>query len=485
HEACNQVAHGLRALGVKTGDAIAVMTPNCAAVPQIYLAAAQVGLYYVPINSHLVGPEVAYILRDSGAKAFFTHEKVAEAAKAAIRESGIDPKGCFAVGKVDGCRDFESVKAGRPAAPPSDRTAGTAMNYTSGTTGRPKGVRRPLPPIDADTMAANFASFLMLFGIMPRDNHVHLVVSPLYHTAVLNFCMNSLHMGHTTVLMDKWTPEGMLDKVQRYKVTHTHMVPTQFNRLLQLPEETRKKYDVSSFRQVIHGAAPCSIETKRKMLDWWGPVVTEYYSASEGGGTTCTAEQWLRKPGSVGTPWPISQIKIVDDDGKECAPKTVGTVYIKMGDHRFEYHGDKGKTHKAWREDGFFTVGDAGYLDEDGYLFLVDRKSDMIISGGQNIYPAEIEAVLQNHPKVGDVAVFGIPDEDWGEQVKAVVEPIEGEKASPALAEEILAYAKENLASYKRPKSVDFVDALPRDPNGKLFKRKLRDPYWAGRDKAI
>jgi long-chain acyl-CoA synthetase len=300
----------------------------------------------------------------------------------------------------------------------------------------------------------------------------------------LNFCTYHLHNGDAVVLMDKWTPEGMLAAVEREKVTSSHMVPTHFSRLLGLPDEIKKKYDLSSLRQVIHSAAPCPVEVKRRMLEWWGPRIFEYYAASEGGGTLATPDDWLRKPGTVGKAWPLSTIKIFDDGGVECAPGAVGTVYMKMADFKFEYHKDRKKTDAAWK-DGLFTVGDAGYLDADGFLFLCDRKSDMIISGGVNIYPAEIEGVLVTHPKVRDVAVFGIPDDDWGEQVKAVVEVQADVVAGPALVEELRAFCGERLARHKIPRTIDFVDALPRDPNGKLFKRKLRDPYWVGRDRQI
>jgi long-chain acyl-CoA synthetase len=301
----------------------------------------------------------------------------------------------------------------------------------------------------------------------------------------MTFGMNSLHMGHTVVLMDKWGAEETLRMGERYKCTTSHMVPTMFHRMLALPEETRKKYDVSSWTHVIHAAAPCPVEIKKKMLEWWGPTIYEYYAATEGGGTLVTPDEWVKKPGTVGKPWPISEVKIFDDEGKELPPNEVGTVWMSMGaDRGFEYHKDKEKTDQTFREN-FFTVGDAGYIDEDGFLFLVDRKSDMIISGGVNIYPAEIESVLLTHPKVGDAAVFGIPHDDWGEEVKAVVEPAEGIEPEPALADELMAFATERLAKYKLPKTIDFVPELPRDPNGKLYKRKLRDPYWEGREKAI
>jgi long-chain acyl-CoA synthetase len=254
--------------------------------------------------------------------------------------------------------------------------------------------------------------------------------------------------------------------------------------MLQLPDDVKAKYDVSSMTHAIHAAAPCPVDTKRKMLDWWGPTIWEYYAATEGGGTVASPEDWLKKPGTVGKPWPISEIVVFDDDGNRMPAGEVGTVWMRMGEHRFEYHGDKEKTDKSWR-DGYFTVGDAGYLDEDGYLFLSDRKADMIISGGVNIYPAEIEAVILQHPDVNDAAVFGIPNEDWGEEVKAAIQLVDGVEAGPQAEQSILEFCAGKLAKYKTPRSIDFVQDFPRDPNGKVYKRRLRDPYWAGRDRAI
>jgi long-chain acyl-CoA synthetase len=310
------------------------------------------------------------------------------------------------------------------------------------------------------------------------------VTSPNYHTAVTTFGGNALHAGHTLVFMDKWQPEETLGKIEKYGVTHTHMVPTQFHRMLALPDDVRAKYDVSSMKWAIHAAAPCPVDVKRKMLDWWGPVIYEYYAATEGGGTLATPEQWLEHPGTVGTAWPISTLRIVDDEGNDVETGTPGTVYMKMDTAQFEYKGDKAKTEEN-RLEGFFTVGDIGYLTDDGYLFLCDRKSDMIISGGVNIYPAEIEGEILTNPKVADAAVFGIPDDDWGEQIKAVVELAPGVEPGDELAEEILEYLRPRLAKYKWPKTIDFSDALPREPTGKLLKRKLRDPYWEGRERAI
>jgi long-chain acyl-CoA synthetase len=504
----NQLVHGLRALGLQPGDAIASVLPNGVAPVELFLAATQAGWYLTPINFHLTGPEIAYIVADCEAKAFFCHERFADAGRAAMEEldnpragslrSPLDlPAGSlrspldlpkearFAVGgPIEGFRSIDELVEGQPTDAPVARTAGATMHYTSGTTGRPKGVRRKLPEADVDTNAEMNSLFLMLFGIPPREGNVHLVTSPNYHTAVTTFGGNALHAGHTLVFMDKWSPEETLEKIERYRVTHTHMVPTQFHRMLALPDDVRAGYDVSSMRWAIHAAAPCPVDVKRKMLDWWGPVIYEYYAATEGGGTLATPEQWLEHPGTVGTAWPISTLRIVDDEGRDCPPGTPGTVYMKMDTAEFEYKGDKAKTEEN-RLEGFFTVGDVGYLTEDGYLFLCDRKSDMIISGGVNIYPAEIEGEILTHPKVADAAVFGIPDDDWGEQIKAVIELAPGVEASDELAEELLEYLRPRLAKYKWPKSIDFTDALPREPTGKLLKRKLRDPYWEGRERAI
>jgi long-chain acyl-CoA synthetase len=480
----NSYARGLQALGLESGDAIVVLQPNGDELVAAYFAAIQAGLYVVVVNWHLVGSEVAYILSDSGAKAFLAHKQFADVAKAAADKVDIPARARFAVGDVDGFRRIEELGAGERDGRPANRTAGSPMLYTSGTTGRPKGVRRPLSGADPDQVPFASTWFFGIFGLAPFDDHVHLCGSPLYHTAVLNFVAISIQLGHTAVLMDRWDPEDMLRLIERHRVTHSHMVPTQFRRLLALPADVRARYDVSSLRNMIHGAAPCPLEVKRQMLDWWGPVVTEYYAATEGGGTVITGADWRCKPGSVGRPWPGSTIKVFDDSGSELPVGEVGTVYMKMGDSSFEYHKDKAKTEKA-RVGDLFTLGDVGHLDEDGYLYLHDRKADLIISGGVNIYPAEIEGELIMHPKVADVAVFGVPHEDWGEEIKAIVQPADGAEPGDALTAEILEYARARLAKFKLPKSVDYLAELPRDPNGKLYKRKLRDPYWADRTHAI
>jgi long-chain acyl-CoA synthetase len=480
----NQLTSALRERGVDAGDGIAALVPNGIAPIELCLAALQAGWYYTPVNWHFTAPEIAYIVRDTGAKAFFVHERFAAAGTAAADEAGVPADARFSYGPVPGFMPVSSLRAGQPTTPPEGRTTGAAMHYTSGTTGRPKGVRRPLIGLDPDVTADLLTGLLQFFGITEGQPNVHLVTSPNYHTAVTTFGGTALNFGHTLVCMDSWDARRALELVEQYRVTNTHMVPTQFKRMLSLPAQERAKYDVSSMRWLIHAAAPCPVPIKREMLDWWGPCIYEYYAATEGGGTLVTPAEWLRKPGTVGKAWPTSEVIVVDEDGVECPAGVPGTVYMKMGAIEFEYFGDAAKT-AAGRLREFFTVGDIGYLDEDGFLFLCDRKSDMIISGGANIYPAEIEAAIVIHPKVADVAVFGIPDDEWGEQVKAVVQPAEGVPPSDELAAEILASLEGRLAKMKWPKSIDFVAELPRDPSGKLLKRRLRDPFWAGRGTAI
>jgi long-chain acyl-CoA synthetase len=344
-------------------------------------------------------------------------------------------------------------------------------------------VQRAVTKMDPEMQASLFGANLTRYDIEPGGDAVHLVTSPMYHMSPLSFGYFSLHFEHTVVLMERWDAERALQLIERYRVTDVAMVPTQLHRLMQLPEDVRERYDVSSLRQVIHAAAPCPLDLKQRLFDWLGPVIYEFYGATEGGGTLAKPHDWLAHPGTVGKPWPGADVKILDDDGNELPPRTVGTVYLKlMGD--FSYKGDPGKT-AANRWGDYFTVGDIGELDDDGFLYLRDRKIDMIISGGVNVYPAEIEAALLSHPNVGDAAVFGIPHDDWGEEVKAVVEPAPGVEPSPALGADLLAYCESRLARYKCPRTIDFTDAMPRDPNGKLYKRTLRDPYWVGRERSI
>ncbi|MFI7113299.1 acyl-CoA synthetase [Nonomuraea sp. NPDC050227] len=484
----NRLVHGLRELGLEPGDGICGLVPNGADGLVLYLAALQAGWYYTPINWHLTGPEIGYIVSDSEAKAFFVHPRfLQEGARGA---EAIEPHRRFLLGDgggdggQDGFRPAGELTAGQPDTAPPGRTAGATMHYTSGTTGRPKGVRRTLSGLDPDDGAELMTFLLGLFGITAGPPNAHLVTSPSYHTAVTQFGGSALHMGHTLVYMDRWDAEETLRLCERYRVTNSHMVPTHFKRLLALPEATRAKYDLSSLKWMIHAAAPCPVPVKWAMFEWWGDCIYEYYAATEGGGTLATPEGWKAHPGTVGSAWPISELLIADDEGEPVPTGTPGTIYMKMMGVPFEYKGDPDKT-AANRLKDYFTVGDIGYLDEDGFLFLCDRKADMIISGGTNIYPAEIENELMVHPKVADVAVFGIPDDDWGEQIKAVVEPAPGVAPGPELAAELIASLEGRLARMKWPKSVDFIAEMPREPNGKLLKRKLRAPYWEGHDRAI
>ncbi len=359
------------------------------------------------------------------------------------------------------------------------------MHYTSGTTGRPKGVKRRLADFDPDTMAELFTGFFSLFGIPHREGNVHLCTSPNYHTAVTTFAGNALHSGHQVVFMDKWDPEGTLERIERYRCTHTHMVPTQFHRMLQLPDEVKERYDVSSMRWAIHAAAPCPVDVKRRMLDWWGPVIWEYYGATEGGGTTATPEDWLKYPGTVGSPWAISELKITDDDGSVLPAGEPGTVWMKMAGQDFEYKGDKAKTDANHDAEGFFTVGDIGYLNDDGFLFLCDRKSDMIIAGGVNIYPAEIEGELLEPPAGRRCRRVRHPRSRHGRADQG------GRRAHRRGRRRRHPAGLDHGAPRRTPGQVqvapliDFVDELPREPTGKLLKRQLRDPYWEGQESQI
>jgi long-chain acyl-CoA synthetase len=478
----DRYGRGFQALGLTAGDTVAALLPNGVTALAVYFAAIETGLYVVPVNWHQVAAEVGYILGDSAAGVLVAHERFAGAAGQAADLAGVKHR--FAVGTVPGFEPLGRLGDDGPDERPSPRTHGAPMLYTSGTSGRPKGVRRPLTGADPDDAAATAAWFFRLFGLAPFDGHVHLCGSPLYHTAVLNFATISIQLGHPVVLMDGWDPEEALRLIELHRVTHTHTVPTQLRRMLALPGEVRARYDTGSLRAVIHSAAPCPPQVKRQMIEWLGPVIVEYYAATEGGGTLIGSPEWLRKPGSVGLPWPGSQVRVLDRAGHEVAPGQQGLVYMRMGTSSFSYLGDDDKT-RAARAGDLFTVGDVGYLDEDGYLFLCDRSGDVIISGGVNIYPAEIEAELSCHPAVADAAVFGIPHDDWGEEVKAVVEPAAGAQPGAALTDELLTFLAGRVARFKLPRTIDYTAQLPRDPNGKLYKRRLRDPYWAGRERAI
>ncbi len=468
----NQIVHGLRQEGMVAGDVVAVSLPNCRAWFEYYLAAMQAGWYVVPVNNHLTAPEASYLVADSGARVFVAHERNAEVARAVADATGIAASRLMSVGEIAGFRDHESAWRDAPTTLPTERSTGALMYYTSGTTGRPKGIRRTAPAEDPDTGQLLSADLIAGYGLSPGTDDIHLCGSPLYHTAVLAFAASSLHFGHTVVIMDGWSAERALGYISEFGVTTTHMVPTQFRRLLILPPEVRESYDCSSLRCVVHGAAPCEPSIKQAMMRWWGPIIWEYYGTTEGGGTVASPEQWLAHPGTVGLPYPGADIKILDDDGHEVPRGESGTVYFLVTWSDFEYHNDPDKT-RAGRRGDYCTVGDLGRMDDEGFLYLLGRSSEVIISAGVNVYPAEIEAALIGHPAVADVAVVGRPDEDRGEVPHAFIETVAGVEESPELVEELMARCRERLAGFKLPRTLTFVPALPRDPNGKLLKRSL------------
>jgi long-chain acyl-CoA synthetase len=479
--AANRLAHGFRARGLEPGDGLAALLPNCASYYALHLAAMQSGLYLTPVNSHLSGSEIAYILDNSDSRLLVAHERFATAALSAAREAGLDEDARFVVGAAPGFRPFDELHAGQPETRPERRRAGQVMLYTAGTTGRPKGVRRPLPDADPDDVAERSTVFARAFDLRPLDG-VNLVVGPLYHAGPSVYSWGSLHVGHLQVVTERFDAEQVLALIERHRVTNSCLVATMFHRLLALPEETKQRYDLSSLRMVAHSAAPTPVEVKRRMMEWWGPVIWETYGGSEGAATIAKPQRWLEKPGTVGRAVRGVKLLILDDEDKPCPPGAPGRVYLEIKGSRFEYWKDPEKTQNVHRG-RTFTLGDVGYLDEDGYLFLTGRQSDVIISGGVNIYPAEVEAVLLAHPNVADAAVIGTPDEEWGEQVRAVVQPAEAIQADAVLGEELIDFCRARLAHYKCPRAIDFRRELPRQENGKLYKRVIRDEYWreAGR----
>lgn len=474
----NRLAHGLAARGVRPGDCIAALLWNQPGFVELALASAQSGTYFLPVNWHLTAPEVAYILEDSETKALVADERLEGVAIAAADQVRLDPRCRLRIGTIDGFDSLDEVMSGQPSTQLAAPAAGEVMLYTSGTTGRPKGIRRPLTGADPEAAAAPVAQFASAVFAIPSGPAVQLVTGPMYHATPGSLAILGLHLGHTLVLMDRWDAEETLRLIERHRVNYLHMVPTMFQRLLSLPEAVRARYDTSSLKSVAHGAAPCPPEVKRAMIDWWGPVVIEYYGSSEGGGTCVNSEDWLQRPGTVGLPWPGSTIRVVDDNGHECPPNEPGKVYMKMPGFDFTYHNAPDKTRENSME-GFFTVGDIGHVDEDGYLFLSGRSAELIISGGVNIYPAEIESRLLEHPAVADAGVIGVPNPEWGEEVKAIVQLHEGCAASNELAEDLITHCRDGLARFKVPRSIDFHDELPRTATGKLLKRQLRDIYWA------
>jgi long-chain acyl-CoA synthetase len=473
-----RIAAGLYQLGLRRGDVIALLSDNVAEAFEIFWAGMRSGLYVTAVNRHLAAAEVGYILRDSGAKVLFASAGVVGLA-AEVGRDVPEVAGRFSFGgAIDGYRSYADLQD--PSYPAlTEQPRGSEMLYSSGTTGRPKGIKLPLPDLAVDEAGGDMIAGLLqhAFGVTSAD--VYLSPAPIYHAAPLRWAAAVHALGGTVVLMEKFDAEAALAAIERYGATVTQMVPTMFVRMLQLPGDVRARHDVSSLKLAVHAGAPCPPEVKRTMIEWWGPILLEYYGATEGHGITLIdTAAWEQRPGSVGKA-AIGIIRVCDDEGVELPQGQIGTVYFERDEPPFTYHNDAVKTAESRHpeHENWSTVGDLGYLDEDGYLYLTDRKSFMIISGGVNIYPQEIENVLTLHPKVFDVAVIGLPHAEMGEQVKAVVQPRPGVTGSDELAAELITYVRDRLAHFKAPRSVDFVNELPRSATGKLVKRKLIDQY--------
>ncbi len=481
----NRLAHLFRDLGLRRGDHVAIFMENNPVLLYAQAAAERTGLYYTCINSYLSAEEVAYIVDDCQAQAVVTSAAKRDVARQLPERCPQVRRWLMAdVDAPDGPYEpYAAATAGHPETPVDDEQLGAAMLYSSGTTGRPKGILRPLPEEHPAAALPIMAFVTNMFQFRPRMNY--LSPAPLYHSAPQASVAASIRLGGLTVVMERFDPAQYLELVERYRITNSQVVPTMFSRMLKLPEEVRAAADVSSLECVVHAAAPCPVPVKQAMIDWWGPIIVEYYGATEANGFTfCTSEEWLAHQGTVGKAV-LGEVVILDEDGTEPPTGTPGTIWFR-GATNFEYWNDPEKTRESRDDSGTMsTVGDVGYLDEDGFLYLTDRKTYMIISGGVNIYPQETENLLVTHPKVMDAAVFGVPNDDLGEEVKAVVQLMPGIPDSPETERELVAFCREHLAHFKCPRSVDFAPELPRLPTGKLYKRLLRDAYWEGHTSAI
>ncbi len=471
-----RVAQLLWSAGLRPGDHIAIMMENHPRYFEIFWGAQRAGYYTTPINWHLKADEAGYIIEDCGATAVFVSAALAAVADELSSYLGNVKVRLMLDGTVDGYDSYEQELANHPAEPLEDETEGAFMFYSSGTTGRPKGIKAAIVPQPYGAGGGALIGLIqMMYGFSPET--VYLCPAPLYHAAPLGWSTTSQRLGATVVVMEKFDPLQALELIERYRVTHAQFVPTHFIRMLKLSDEERAAYDHSSLQMVVHAAAPCPVEVKRQMIDWLGPIINEYYAGSEGNGfCAINSEQALSHPGSVGIPL-LGTIHICDEDGEELPTREAGQIWFES-DLKFEYHNDPEKTASAYNDRGWSSLGDIGYLDGEGFLYLTDRASHMIISGGVNIYPQEVENELALHPAVADVAVIGVPNADLGEEVKAVVIASDPAAAGEELGAELITFCRSRLAHYKCPVSVDFVTELPRLPTGKLLKRQLRDAYW-------
>ncbi len=479
-ERSNRLAQYLHAQGLRRGDHIAMLLENNIRCFEIAWACYRSGLVFTAVNRFMTPDEAAYVIDDCDAQALISSQRMVEtAAKLTTRVPGCRLR-LFMDGQLAGWDSYEEALAGASPEPLAEQWLGNTMLYSSGTTGRPKGVLRALSGARVtDGLEPPRRVLAQRYGFGPDT--VYLSTAPLYHAAPLGYAISVQFCGGTVVYMDKFEPLAALALVERYRVTHSQWVPTMFIRLLKLSERERNGYDLSSHRAAIHAAAPCPVEVKRRMIEWWGPIVHEYYGGTEGNGLTAiTPQEALARPGSVGRAI-LGTLRICDDDGNEVAVGTDGLVYFERDAMPFQYHKDPAKTEQARhpKHPDWTTIGDIGHVDADGYLYLTDRRSFMIISGGVNIYPQAIEDALALHPKVGDAAVIGVPDEEMGESVKAVIEPAPGVAPTPALAAELTEFLRGKVARYMVPKSVDFIDRMPRLPTGKLYKKALRERYAA------
>jgi long-chain acyl-CoA synthetase len=473
----HQLVRGLRQVGLRTGDVIVLALPNCVEIVIWQLATQESGLRYITVNPALTSDEVGDIIAHADARMIVVDGDRTDHLHAMLSNSPVEHKVSIG-GPIEGFVDQDAIIEGHETTPPPDRLLGGVISYSSGTTGKPKAVHRPIPEVDPWDAADSLKRFGQAFRYRPLVG-AHLVSAGMHHGGCQGFYQGALNVGQGLVIMGKFDPEQALALIDEHRVSTAYMVPTQFVRMLRLPHEIRDRYDHSSLETVVHSAAPCPFEIKKQMLEWWGPVIWETYGGIEGAATIAKPHRWLEKPGTVGRAIRGVTLRILDDEGRELPSGEVGHIYLESKGSGFEYKGEPDLTRSVHRGRAF-TIGDMGYLDEDGYLFVCDRAKDLIISGGVNIYPAEIEGVLAAHPKVGDVAVIGVPDAEWGEQVKAVVELAGQELPTPELAEELLGWCRERMASYKCPRSIEFRGELPRTDGGKLSKRVLRDEFWAG-----